>query len=528
MKNVIKKHWKLLAASVASVLVAGVMGTYVQFLKGDLLDSAIAGAGEDALRFALLFFAAIAIEITAYFGYDYFSGKFGVNNKKALREMYFSWLLGRGPVEVAAARQGEFVAQYTDQLDQINASRLDTIPLLIEIISKAVIVSVSLFVLDYRVALITLFLLSMPLYVPKLAEKSLQRAKTESVESFQKHLGGVVEWIGGFELIKNYSIERVILNKFRQSNEAVAEKLFAFKKITVVSRLITTVLSYVSHFIVIAVTAYLVLRGEFSAGEFFIAVGLIDQLSYPIIAISAYLQQFLGAKPMARSMEELFAEKPADSGRTVELHGISGVAFEQVTFAYDGAEPVLKDFSLSVSAGEKCLIMGPSGSGKSTGMNLLMGYYQPSSGSIRLNGANASAVKGLNEKIAVMRQDPVLFQDTVRNNLTMYRDIPDARLIALLEKLNLHKFASVEGLNTVLHEGGSNLSGGERKRIALARTLLRNAPITIIDEPLANVDAETAAKIEDILTEPGEGILFVITHQFREEKTAAFAKRITL
>lgn len=141
----------------------------------------------------------------------------------------------------------------------------------------------------------------------------------------------------------------------------------------------------------------------------------------------------------------------------------------------------------------------------------------------RVNGVDASRVKGLNEKIAVMRQDPVLFNDTLRNNLTMYRDMRDEELTAMLERLNLHRFATPEGLDGMIREGGSNLSGGERKRIALARTLLRKAPITIIDEPLANVDAETAERIEDMLT---DGIMFVITHRFSEKKKKAFAKRV--
>ena len=102
-----------------------------------------------------------------------------------------------------------------------------------------------------------------------------------------------MEWLSGFELIKNYSIERVIRSKFQKSNDDVSVKLFRFKRITYLSKTITALLSYMSHFIVIVATAALVLSGEFSAGDFFIAVGLIDQLSYPIIAISVYLQEFL-------------------------------------------------------------------------------------------------------------------------------------------------------------------------------------------------------------------------------------------
>ena len=184
--------------------------------------------------------------------------------------------------------------------------------------------------------------------------------------------------------------------------------------------------------------------------------------------------------------------------------------------------------NLSVYRGEILAILGENGSGKTTFIKLLSGIYDCDEGEILINGANAFCVKGLNERIAVMRQDPVLFNDTLRNNLTMYRDMGDDELIALLQKLNLSKFASREGLNAIISEGGSNLSGGERKRIALARTLLRKAPITIIDEPLANVDSETAEKIEDILSELSGGIVFVITHHFSDDKKKAFAKEFRL
>lgn len=528
MKNIIKDHRRFLAACLLFVLIAGFAGTYIQFLKGELLDAALGGMSAGVFRLAIAFFAAIAAEIAAYYGYDYFKGRFSVANKKTLRRLFFERLLLRSPVEMMRGQQGEYVAQYTDQIDHVNESYFDNIPLLVEITSKTLIVSAALFLLDFRVALITLFLLTLPLYIPKLIEKKLQKAKAESVESFQKHLGSLIEWLSGFELIRNYSIEKVIAGKFRKSNDKVSENLFRYKKLTCLSKTITTLLSYMSHFVIVVVTAALVLTGEFSAGDFFVAVGLIDQLSYPIIAISVYLQDYLSAKPIARKLEALLEPPPADSGRTVAHPEIESVAFRHIRFGYGDAAPILNDFSLTVKAGEKCLITGPSGSGKSTSMNLLLGYYEPESGEILINDSNAFCVKQLNEKIAIMRQDPVLFNDTLRNNLTMYRDMYDDELIALLQKLNLHKFATPEGLDGMICEGGSNLSGGERKRIALARTLLRRAPVTIIDEPLANVDAETAGKIEDILSESTDGIVFVITHRFSEEKRKAFAKEYVL
>lgn len=198
MKNIIKAHLKPLAACLVFVFVAGLAGTYVQFLKGELLDAALEGISSDVFRLSAAFFAVVAVELAAYYGYDYFRGRFSVANKNSMRGRFFDWLLARSPIEIMSVQQGEFVAQYTDQIDQVNDGYLDNIPLLIEISSKAVTVSAALFWLDYRIAVLTLFLLTMPLYVPKLIEKRLQNAKKESIDSFQKHLGNIVEWLSGF------------------------------------------------------------------------------------------------------------------------------------------------------------------------------------------------------------------------------------------------------------------------------------------------------------------------------------------
>ena len=120
MKSIIKSHWKYLAICLLFVFIAGVAGAYVQFLKGELLDTALDGVSAGVFRLAIAFFAAIAVEMISFYGYDYFRGRFSVANKKSLRGLYFDWLLMRSPVEAMTVQQGEFVAQYTDQIDQVN------------------------------------------------------------------------------------------------------------------------------------------------------------------------------------------------------------------------------------------------------------------------------------------------------------------------------------------------------------------------------------------------------------------------
>ena len=161
-------------------------------------------------------------------------------------------------------------------------------------------------------------------------------------------------------------------------------------------------------------------------------------------------------------------------------------------------------------------------------MNLLLRYYDADEGSIEIDGIPITEYSSTYECITVVRQDAVLFHDTLRNNLTMYRDIPDESLFRILNSLGLNEFANKASLDGMITENGSNLSGGEKKRICLARALLRNTDVLILDEPLANLDAAAAERIEDLLLGIEGKLLIVVSHQFTEDKIQYFDDVLTM
>ncbi|NLC40396.1 MAG: ABC transporter ATP-binding protein [Clostridiaceae bacterium] len=528
MKRYIRPQVGIFAFAVLFSLTAAGAAILVQFTKGNLLDQALAGLSNDTIRFILILLALIIFEIFCYYLFDRMRGLYFVRAKAALREDFFKAQLRKTPIMMMEEKQGGILAAYTDQINLAANSYLLNLPLLFDVILKIILVTIALFWLDVRVALLTIFLLTTPLYVPKLIEARLQKAQIANTEAFQEHLGKLTEWLGGFELIKNYGAERPVLKLFLRSNRRVEDKDYAMRKMGYLSRSLSAVLSYLSHFIILAYSAWLVIEGSFTAGSFFIAVGMIDQLSYPIISISLYLQEIIAARPVINELleeidapsdediKELIPEKPYD------------IAFHQVSFAHSTDKIILTDFNLDVAAGEKCLITGPSGGGKTTLMNLLLGYYPPDKGIITIGKASTDEIKDLNSYITIMRQDPVLFNDTLRNNLCLYQDVPEEAMIEMLKKLNLDHFANKEGLDSLVLEGGSNFSGGERKRICLARTLLRKSPIIILDEPLANVDPETANQIADLTGNFEDTTLFVISHVHSQNWTNAFEHKVSV
>ena len=206
---------------------------------------------------------------------------------------------------------------------------------------------------------------------------------------------------------------------------------------------------------------------------------------------------------------------------------MSKLELKNLSFSF-GDTLAVNDISLKVEEGSFTTLLGPSGCGKTTAVNMLLRYYDADKGSIEIDGIPITEYSSTYGCITVVRQDAVLFHDTLRNNLTMYRDIPDDRLISVLDSLGLSKFANKAGLDSMITENGSNLSGGEKKRICLARALLRNTDVLILDEPLANLDDVTADKIEDLLLEIEEKLLIVVSHQFTEDKVHYFDSVLTM
>jgi len=284
------------------------------------------------------------------------------------------------------------------------------------------------------------------------------------------------------------------------------------------TRTISAMLSYFSHFIILIFAAYLVLSGDFSAGDFFIAVGMIDQLSYPIISLSYFIQDLVSVKPVNKSILEFINQKPVRHG-TIDIlkKDFKEVLLKDISFGYEDNENIIKNLTMKFLRGKQYLLKGVSGSGKTTSMNLLLDYYNPSGGTVKINDVPVNKIKNLNEIITVMRQDAILFEDTLRNNITMYQEVSDEKVISILSKVGLDRYANHHSLDMLIHEGGTNLSGGEKRRVTLARSILRETPILILDEPLANLDEKNAKAIEAQLLSVKDRTIIIISHQFSSE-----------
>lgn len=515
--------------AIASVFFATVFSVAAQFLKGNVLDEALAGRANESLYRLIALFACIVLELTFFYLYGRQGAAHESLSTQSLRRRLMRSILSRSFVSFRRRVQGDYLAKYSSEVDEMEDLRYASLPMICEILIKIVLVSAALFWLDWKLALVTLALLTTPLYVPKLAEKRLKLAKEAHLAQWEYNMAQVSDWLSGFEVIKNFAAEERVEERFTRINQRSTQLSLHNKHLHVLAGTISACISYLSYFIVLAVAAWLVLFGHFSAGQFFIAIGMIDQLSWPLIALSRLIRNLISARAVAGRLDQLMAEGKENQNNALSpLPFERDIRFEHVYFAHQPEEPLICDFSLTLHKGERCLLQGGSGTGKTTLTNLLLRYHDPDHGRITVDGVDILSRNQLYDLITVVRQDAVLFRDSVRNNLTMYQPMEDATLVDLLKRFRPNRLASVHRLDALIEENGANLSGGERKRICVLRALLRQTPVLILDEPLANLDIETAGDMEDLLLGIEGKTLLVISHQFSAHKLFGFDQVIHL
>ena len=281
--------------------------------------------------------------------------------------------------------------------------------------------------------------------------------------------------------------------------------------------------------LVLWIGATRVLDGKMSVGDVLVFLGYVTALYAPVNSLSQTYSTIQSAKAgIWRVFEILEAPEVVTSGpRVLERAKLRGeIRFEEVEFSYDGKRSVLADVSFTAPAGSSVALVGPTGAGKSTLVSLLPRFYDPRSGRVLLDGVDLREFQlpMLRRNIAMVLQPPIVFSATVRENIAYGKPGASAEEIAraaALAQLTPFLDRLPEGLDTRIGEGGANVSEGERQRLTIARALLRDAPILILDEPTASIDAETEALLLAGLKTLIEGrTIFIIAHRLSTVRDA--------
>jgi subfamily B ATP-binding cassette protein MsbA len=330
------------------------------------------------------------------------------------------------------------------------------------------------------------------------------------------------ENINGIKVIKSFSAEEYEKTRFSLiNNEAFAAVMKALQfKLTQAP--IVEMLGTVGVIIIIGAGSYLVSLGKFTLGELVAFIAYMLIATTPINRITnTYAEIRKGMVSAARVFELLDIQPEVkDEAQSENIETIEGeVEFKDVTFSYNGTDPVLKGIDLSVKPGETVAIVGSNGAGKTTLVNLIPRFYEISAGSLKIDGKDIRNIKSssLRKHIGIVLQDSILFSGKISENIAYAN--PDTPLESVEEAAkiaNAHQFIKEqpEGYDTVIGEGGIGLSGGQKQRISIARTILRDPKILILDEPTSALDQKSEVLVYNALDQLMKGrTTFVIAHR---------------
>jgi subfamily B ATP-binding cassette protein MsbA len=311
------------------------------------------------------------------------------------------------------------------------------------------------------------------------------------------------ETISGNRIVKAFTMEDYERRRFAAQNDHFFKIIMKRQKIRALSSPVVEALGGVGIAGIVLVGGYAVVRGTSTPGTFGSFLAALLLLYKPFKSLSMVNDIVQGGLAAGSRVFELLDTTPEirDTDGSVPLRGIShGITFEHVSFRYED-EMVLKDINLEVKAGDVVALVGMSGGGKTTLVNLIPRFYDIGEGRIAIDGKDIRTltVKSLREHIGIVTQQTILFNDTVRNNIA-YGDITrsDEEIVEAAKAANAHGFIEKlpSGYDTIIGEQGVKLSGGERQRISIARALLKNAPILILDEATSSLDSESELQVQ--------------------------------
>lgn len=395
----------------------------------------------------------------------------------------------------------------------------NAIPLMLGTLTMFAISAVCLIVIDWRMGLCILAPVPVAALIVIYARKAQQKAEAANMDAKRTAYDGVQEFLDTIQEIKSSSRENEYLGKIDTKLENVVKASF---KNELAPGAATTTAQFVLRFglvLVLLVGAKLVSDGTLSIPYFIMYLIMAGRIYDPFNSCFMLMAEIFSAMVSIKRTKEIEAIPEQSGSRNCQNNGYD-IEFKDVEFAYND-EKVLKGVSFVAKQGQVTALVGPSGSGKSTVSRLASRFWDANKGKITLGGVDVSTIdqEVLLKNFSVVFQDVLLFDDTVMENIRLGRkDATDEEVIAAAKAACCEEFINKlpEGYNTRIGENGSTLSGGERQRISIARALLKNAPIILLDEATASMDAESENLVQDALSVLLKNkTVIVIAHRMR-------------
>jgi len=470
-----------------------------------LIDDVLVPQNFDLLVWVMLAYLGLTLaEGFVSFCDEYLSEWVGGRFIVGLRTDFFRHLHGLSLDFFDRQSLGDMISRLSDDVDEIEELMLSGLTSALAYVFQLVFFMGALFYLEWRLALVALLVGPLFWLAARYFSRKIKRAAREERRRSGSISAVAEESLSNVALVQAYDRQEDETARFHRENEGSFAAQLAGTRLSSLFSPLVDLIELAGVIVVVGVGAYALSQGRLTIGGLLVFLIYLSQLYTPIRGLSSLLNSYYAASAGAERVIEFLDQEPSvrDGAWARSLHGARGyVEFDSVSFSYPGAKrPALEDVSFRVSPGEVLALVGPSGSGKSTIARLLLRFYDPDAGRVRLDGHDLGdlTLHSLRENVALLLQETLVFDGTVAQNIAYGKaGATEEEIVAAAKAADAHEFieALPEGYDTLVGQKGRLLSGGQRQRIAIARAMVRDAPVIVLDEPTTGLDAGSGEKV---------------------------------
>jgi ABC-type multidrug transport system fused ATPase/permease subunit len=524
LRPYLAQETEIVACMVIGILLSLIDPLIIKVIIDDVLvDKNLSLLNTLIIAFLALFFFRGVFRVISSYLYSYV----GQSILYDIRNQLFQHLQKLHLGFFASQKTGEILSRVNSDISAIQRMTTETVLSVITDFITVIGIVVILLILDWRLTLICLAV--MPLFVivittfsQRIRKQSRRvREKVADITSFFQEI------FSGIQLVQSFGQERYEADRLEQKGHEIIDMRL---RLTLMGSVSVALMGFIVALGPLAVLWFggrSVINDAMGLGTlvaFYAYIGRLFSPVYRLAQLNVEVQSSLAS--VDRIFEYLDIEPMIqDRPEAITLEKVKGkVAFQNVSFSYDSGKEILRDVSFQVDPGQSIALVGPIGTGKTTIINLICRFYEPQKGTVFIDGYDVKDITlaSLRKSIGIVSQDPVLFHSSIKENLKYANlDASDEQIVLAAKRAHIHDFIEMfpQGYETVVGDRGVRLSGGQRQCIAIARAILKDPRILILDEATAFVDAESAASIRQSLkTLVKERTVFIIAHNFSTVK----------
>lgn len=510
----------MFALAVFAALTGGTLNLIVTWLMQQLIDAASGLPGALPLGQLAWITGGFILLCAALMLLKYASEPRFI--EKAMRQ-YKDFAFQKLTEKSISSFRAESTAAYLSALTNDAASiEADDLSQLLSVITKAVTFFGALAMMLWYSPLMTAIAAGvtvLPLIASLLTGGQLQAAEKRVSDQNRDFTAALSDCLGGFSVVKTFRAEKEIFRLFAESNRALEQEKFSRRRLKALVGMIGATTGVIAQLGVFLAGAYLALTGKgLTAGAVILFVNLMNFMIEPVAELPALLAARKAARGLIAKLADALEQDEVQPDGVQIAPLMRQLRLEDVRFSYDGETEILRGVSAVFDAGKAYAIVGASGSGKSTLLNLLTTPGMAYAGKILLDGTELRTVspESLYETVSVIQQNVFVFNASIRDNVTMFRSFPPEELAQAVRRAQLEALLAERGEDYLCGESGSGLSGGEKQRISIARSLLKHASVLLADEATAALDAQTAHQVTDDILSLSGVTRIVVTHTLEQ------------